>query len=275
MGDPRELPIGVFDSGVGGLTVLRALEEALPHESFLYLGDTARLPYGTKSPASVARYATQCAGLLVGRGIKALVVACNTAASAALPALAARYPALPVVGVIEPGARAAVAASKSGRVAVVATEGTIRAGAYVAALARLRPGAEVTGVGCSVFVALAEEGWTEGPIVERVAHRYLDGVFAGATAPDTLLLGCTHFPVLAAALRKAIPPGVALVDSAHTTAQAVLELLAARGLARTAGAAAAVRTRFLATDGPERFARIGSIFLGRTLAPGDVELVDV
>jgi glutamate racemase len=276
MTDGRDLPIGVFDSGVGGLTVLRALEEALPREAFLYLGDTARLPYGTKSPASVARYATQCAGLLAGRGVKALVVACNTAAGAALPALAARYPQLPVVGVIEPGARAALAASPSGRVAVVATEGTVRGGAYVAAIARLSPQAHVTGVGCSVFVALAEEGWTEGPIVERVAHRYLDGVFAGAAAPDTLLLGCTHFPVLAAALRQAIPPGVALVDSAHTTAQAVAELLAARGLARAAAGAGAVpRTRFLATDGPERFARVGSIFLGRTLAPADIELVDV
>lgn len=271
----RDLPIGVFDSGVGGLTVLRALQEALPHETYLYLGDTARLPYGTKSPASVVRYATQCAGLLVGRGIKALVVACNTAASAALPALAARYPGLPVVGVVEPGARAAVAASRSGRIAVVATEGTIRAGAYVAAIERLRPEAQVTGIGCSVFVALAEEGWTAGPIVEQVAHRYLDGVFAGPKAPDTLLLGCTHFPVLAAALRKAIPAAVALVDSARTTAEAVAALLAAQGLERTADNPAHGASCFLATDGPERFARVGSIFLGRPLSAGDVELVDV
>jgi glutamate racemase len=272
---PRDLPIGVFDSGVGGLTVLRALQEALPDEAFLYLGDTARLPYGTKSPASVVRYATQCAGLLVGRGIKALVVACNTAASAALPALGARYPGLPVVGVVEPGARAAVAASRTGRIAVVATEGTIRGGAYVAAIERLRPAARVTGIGCSVFVALAEEGWTAGPIVEQVAHRYLDGVFAGPAAPDTLLLGCTHFPVLAAALRQAIPAAVALVDSARTTAEAVTALLVAQGLARAAGGAAAPATRFLATDGPERFARVGSIFLGRPLTVRDVELVDV
>ena len=271
----RDLPIGVFDSGVGGLTVLRALQQALPGEAFLYLGDTARLPYGTKSPASVVRYASQCAGLLVGRGIKALVVACNTAASAGLPALAARYPGLPVVGVVDPGARAAVAASATGRIAVVATEGTIRAGAYVAAIERLRPEARVTGIGCSVFVALAEEGWTEGPIVEQVAHRYLDGVFAGPAAPDTLLLGCTHFPVLAGALRHAIPPSVGLVDSAHTTAEAVAALLAAEGLGRQAGGPAAGETRFLATDGPERFARVGSIFLGRTLTVRDVELVDV
>jgi glutamate racemase len=272
---PRDLPIGVFDSGVGGLTVLRALKAVLPHEAFVYLGDTARLPYGTKSPASVVRYATQCAELLVGRGIKALVVACNTAASAALPALAARYPGLPVVGVIEPGARAAVAASGSGRIAVVATEGTIRAGAYIAAIERLRPGARITGIGCSVFVALAEEGWTVGPIVEQVAHRYLDGAFAGPAAPDTLLLGCTHFPVLAAALRKAIPPAVAVVDSARTTAEAVAALLSVQGLARSADSPAPVPKRFLATDGPERFARVGSIFLGRPISAGDVELVDV
>jgi glutamate racemase len=270
---PRELPVGVFDSGVGGLTVLGALEAALPRESFLYLGDTARLPYGTKSPASVVRYATQCAAALVARGVKALVVACNTAASAALPELTALYPELPVVGVIEPGAAAAVAASPSGRIAVVATEGTIRAGAYVAAIARLSPAARVTGVGCSVFVALAEEGWTEGPIPQQVAHRYLDGVFAGPAPPDTLLLGCTHFPVLAAAIRGAIPGAVTLVDSAQTTAQAVAALLASRELARPAGRARP--TRFLATDGPERFARVGSIFLGRPLAAGDVELVDV
>jgi glutamate racemase len=275
-GATRDLPIGVFDSGVGGLTVLRALTEALPGESFVYLGDTARLPYGTKSPASVVRYATQCAAALVGRGVKALVVACNTAASAALPALEAAFPGLPVVGVVEPGARAAVAASPSGRIVVVATEGTIRGGAYVAAIERLRPGAHVTGIGCSVFVALAEEGWTAGPIVEQVAHRYLDGAFAGAEAPDTLLLGCTHFPVLAEPLRKAVPAGVTLVDSARTTAEAVAALLAARGLGRPAGSVAAgAATRFLATDGPERFARIGSIFLGRPLAAADVELVDV
>jgi glutamate racemase len=271
----RDLPIGVFDSGVGGLTVLRALKEVLPHEAFVYLGDTARLPYGTKSPASVVRYATQCAELLVGRGIKALVVACNTAASAALPALAARYPGLPVVGVVEPGARAAVAASGSGRIAVVATEGTIRAGAYIAAIERLRPGAEITGIGCSVFVALAEEGWTAGPIVEQVAHRYLDGVFAGPAPPDTLLLGCTHFPVLAAALRKSIPAAIAVVDSARTTAEAVAALLAAQGLARAADSPAPGPKRFLATDGPERFARVGSIFLGRPISAADVELVDV
>ncbi len=266
------LPIGVFDSGVGGLTVLAALEAALPGERFLYLGDTARLPYGTKSPASVARYASQCAGALVARGIKLLVVACNTAASAALPALARQFPSLPVIGVVEPGAAAAVAATRSGHIAVIATEGTIRAGAYQAAIGALSSDVRVTALSGSLFVALAEEGWTEGPIVELAARRYLDATFAQPLPPDTLLLGCTHFPVLGRALAGVLPAGVTLVDSAATTARAVAQLLAQRGLASPLAVGA---TNFLATDGPERFARVGSIFLGRPLLAAEVELVDV
>ncbi len=269
------LPIGVFDSGVGGLTVLRALVDRLPNEDFLYLGDTARLPYGTKSAESVIRYATQCSAALVKRGIKALVIACNTATSAALSALQARYPQLPVIGVVEPGARAAVAASATGRIAVLATEGTIRGGAYRVAIERLSPAAHVTGVGCSVFVALAEEGWTTGPVVELTAQRYLEGLFVGAGAPDTLLLGCTHFPVLAAALRAVVPEGVAIVDSAATTAMATAELLVANGLERAPGATPPGVIRFYATDGAERFARVGSIFLRASLEAGAVEVIDV
>lgn len=158
--DPR--PIGVFDSGVGGLTVLAALERALPQESFLYLGDTARLPYGTKSQASVERYALQCAAVLTARNVKAVVVACNTASAAALPALAAAHPEIPVVGVIAPGAAAVVAATRNRRVAVLATEGTVRAGAYQEAIAALDPSLQVTAIGCSVFVALAEVGGGRG-----------------------------------------------------------------------------------------------------------------
>ncbi len=267
-------PIGVFDSGVGGLTVLRALEAALPGESFLYLGDTARLPYGTKSPASVVRYATQCARLLVERGVKALVVACNTAASAALPTLTARYPGLPVTGVIEPGAVAALAASRNRRVLVLATEGTIRAGAYQAALARLAPEVRVTGIGCSVFVALAEEGWGDSEVSLQAARRYLDGVYPAADAPDTVLLGCTHFPMLTPTLARLLPAGVVMVDSAATTAAAVAHL-ARTGALLLARPGEPHQTRFLATDGPERFARVGSLFLGRALAAADIEVVDV
>ena len=227
-GTPRPVddrPIGVFDSGVGGLTVLRALESALPGESFLYLGDTARLPYGTKSPESVVRYATQCARLLVGRGVKALVIACNTAASASLPALVAAHPGMPVIGVVEPGARAALAATRNRRVLVLATEGTIRAGAYQSALASLAADIAVTGVGCSVFVALAEEGWGDSDVAEHAARRYLGAIYPHPAAPDTVLLGCTHFPVLAPTLTRLLPSGVMLVDSAATTAGAVAALV--------------------------------------------------
>ena len=275
---PAELPIGVFDSGVGGLTVLRALREALPGESFLYLGDTARLPYGTKSPESVARYSVQATEALVGAGIKLLVVACNTAASVALPAIAEEFPELPVVGVLEPGAAAACAASRSGRIAVIATEGTVRGGAYERAILRRRPDANVVSAPCQLFVALAEEGWTDGEIAAAVARRYLGPLFARTAeaphreAPDTLVLGCTHFPVLREAIAAVVGPGVTIVDSAHTTAQAVAREIRERGLARSS---AGGEVRFLATDGPERFARVGQRFLGVPVSAGDVELVDL
>ena len=270
----RDRPIGVFDSGVGCMTVLKALAAALPGVSFLYLGDTARLPYGTKSTDSVRRYAAQCASVLVTQGVKALVVACNTAAGAALPVLEERYPQLPVVGVIDPGASAAVAATRNGHIAVVATEGTVRSGAYARAIGRVDAGLRVSSLGCSLFVALAEEGWTTGPIPEAVVRRYLGNLFEQTDAPDTLLLGCTHFPVLTDAFRAVLPPDVRLVDSAATTARAVAELLCERGLERPPSGVGGT-FRFLATDGAERFARVGSVFLGRDLGAADVELVDV
>jgi glutamate racemase len=265
-------PVGVFDSGVGGLTVLRRLVEALPHERFVYLGDTARLPYGTKSAATVERYGVQCAGLLVERGIKALVVACNTASAVALPALAREYAGVPVVGVLEPGAAAAARASRSGRIAVIATEGTVRGGEYARAIERLRPGARVTSVACPLFVSLAEEGWTEGPVVEAIARRYLEPVFGGGEPPDTLVLGCTHFPALAGALRAVLGAEVAIVDSGIETASAVARLLRTRGLAAPEDARGGLR--LLATDGPERFARVSAIF-GVPVAAADVELVEL
>lgn len=270
---PMVRPIGVFDSGVGGLTVLGALRERLPGASYLYLGDTARLPYGTKSAATVARYSVQCAGLLVERGIDALVVACNTASAFALPALAAAYPGLPIVGVVEPGAAAAVAATRSGRIAVLATEGTVRGGAYAREIERRRPGARVTSIACPLFVALAEEGWTSGSVVAAVAHRYLDPVFGAAEPPDTLVLGCTHFPVFGAALREIAGPQVAIVDSAATTAEAVAVRL---GASRQGGGSGHDRgtLRLMATDGPERFARVSAIF-GIPVDAAEVELVDL
>ncbi len=270
-------PIGVFDSGVGGLTVLRALRLALPSESFLYLGDTARLPYGTKSTQTVIRYALQAADVLVARGIKCLVVACNTASAAALEAMRDRYAGLPVIGVVEPGARAACAKSVSGRMAVLATESTVRGGAYQQAIARIRPDAEVRALACGLFVALAEEGWVKGPIVEQVAHRYLEPLRADpAHAVDTLVLGCTHFPALKSAIAAAAGPGVQIVDSAATTAATVRMELAQRSLLRPADPAdaGARQLRFLATDGIERFMQVGGRFLGTALEAQSVELVD-
>lgn len=266
------LPIGVFDSGVGGLTVLRALRASLPHESFVYLGDTARLPYGSKSPGTVARYALQAARLLADRGIKLLVVACNTATAMALPELTVALPALGiagVIGVIEPGAEAACLASHSGRIAVLGTEGTIRGGAYTRAIFARRPDAEVVGRACPLFVALAEEGWVEGPIPVAVAREYLGTLAAHV---DTLVLGCTHFPLLEAAIAAVVGDTVRIVDSAATTAAAVARWLAANGLAAGPGAST---TTMLATDGAERFARVGSRFLGVGLEPASIEIVDL
>ena len=294
-------PIGVFDSGVGGLTVLKALAAELPREHFVYLGDTARLPYGTKSPETVARYAVQAAEALSEYGVKCLVIACNTASSVGLPAIRAHIRGVPIVGVIEPGAEAACAASRSGHIAVIATEGTVRGGAYQEAILRLRARAQVVAQPAQLFVALAEEGLYEGPIAESVARHYLEPVFhqrrLGAAAfdrassairsgsaaapvtpgnpdfsPDTLVLGCTHFPMLAGAIRAAVGPAITIVDSAATTARAVRETLDRERLTRLEGEGTA---RFLATDSAERFARIGSRFLERPIDPEEVELVDL
>jgi glutamate racemase len=270
----KDHAIGVFDSGVGGLTVLRALRARLPRESFLYLGDTARLPYGTKSRDTVVRYSLQCAARLVDRDIKALVVACNTASGVALDALRERFAPLPVIGVLEPGARAAVAATRNGSIAVIATEGTVQGGAYQRAIAQLRFEVRIVARACPLFVSLAEEGWTEGPIVESIVRRYLGDIFAaGQGRPDTLVLGCTHFPVLRAAIARVIGEAVTIVDSASTTADVVHDLLVAKGLGTTVAGTA--RLSLLATDGAARFARVGSLFSGAPLAAEDVEVVDL
>ena len=272
-------PIGVFDSGVGGLTVLRALRDELPHEQFVYLGDTARLPYGTKSAETVVRYALQAADALVGRGIKALVVACNTASAAALPAMRERYRDLPVIGVVEPGAEAAVMATRSGCIAVIGTEATVRGGAYQRAIARRCPDATVTAVACQLFVALAEEGWTSGEVARATAQRYLTPLFAPGAGSmsvpvvDTLVLGCTHFPMLRTVIREVVGNAVTIVDSAATTARAARALLSECGLLCLDEIAAPVS--FLATDGGARFATIGARFLGCDIDPRAVELIDL
>jgi glutamate racemase len=270
-GQLPDAPIGVFDSGIGGLTVLAALMQALPHERFMYLGDTARLPYGTKSAQTVARYAVQAAEALVRHGVKSLVVACNTAASVGLEAIRARVGDLPVIGVIEPGAQAACAASVSGHIAVIATEATVRGGAYQRAILERRADARVQQLATQLLVALAEEGLVEGPVAHGIVSHYLGALFA-TDPPDTLVLGCTHFPALAPTIREVVGPKIHIVDSAQTTAGAVRDQLLAAGIARTAGSQS---LQFIATDGPERFARVGSRFLGRTIEARRIELIDL
>jgi glutamate racemase len=270
-------PIGVFDSGVGGLTVLRALTAKLPRERFVYLGDTARLPYGTKSPETVARYSLQAAEALTEYGVKCLVIACNTASSVGLPTIRAHIENMPVIGVIEPGAQVACTASRSGHIAVIATEGTVRGGAYQRAILAIRPDASVDAQPAPLFVALAEEGLHEGPIANDIATHYLRPMFSpshpGASVPDTLVLGCTHFPVLAEAIRRAVGPQVRIVDSAATTAASVEAQLREAGLATTATDPGTVR--LLATDGRERFAKVGTRFLDQLITPEQVELIDL
>ena len=267
----NDLPIGVFDSGVGGLTVLKAIQEEMPNENLVYLGDTARLPYGTKSPASIERYATQAAAKLQEQGIKLLVVACNTASAVALDTLRKELAPLPVVGVVEPGASAAVGAHPGGRHLVLATEATVHLGAYRNAILERDPGATVREQACEMLVSLAEEGWSDGDIARAIVRRYLDEV-DGASL-DTIILGCTHFPLLRGAIRDVADDNVTLVDSASTTAGVVRATLEADGATR--GGDSPGSLRLLATDGATRFARVGGQFLGRDLSYSDVELVDL
>ena len=267
----KERPIGIFDSGVGGLTVLKAVRDALPGENLVYLGDTARLPYGTKSPGSIERYAIQAASKLREQGIKLLVVACNTASAVALDTLRDRLAPLPVVGVVEPGASAAVGARPGGRHLVLATEATVRLGAYREAIRRRDPAAQVAEQACEMLVALAEEGWSDGEIARAIIRRYLDE--AGSADPDTIILGCTHFPLLKDAIGDVAGKGIVLVDSASTTADVVSRTLTVNLKQRAGDAPGSLR--LLATDGATRFARVGGRFLGQALNAGSVEIVDL
>jgi glutamate racemase len=278
-------PIGVFDSGVGGLTVLRALKRALPAEPTVYLGDTARVPYGTRSAATVTKYAINNARTLVALAdIKFLVVACNTATAHALPELQ-QHVSVPVVGVVEPGARAAVSASKGGTIVVLGTAGTVKSGAYARALASLGAGARVHARACPLFVPLVEEGWTSGEVPALVARQYLADLPSDA---DTVVMGCTHYPLIVDVLRAALPPSVALVDGAEATAKEVAHELGVRGLSaseprqqaaapRDAGGAPPAKPahRLLVTDAPEQLARVAPAFLGEPVDVAHVELVDV
>jgi glutamate racemase len=249
-------PIGVFDSGIGGLTVLRALVNAMPSEEFIYLGDTARLPYGTKSNEVIKRYSRENSEFLLARGIKLLVVACNTSSAVALEHIAGAT-MIPVVGVIEPGARAVVRATRSGKIGVIGTEATIASGAYTRTIQRLRPDAEIYTRACPLLVPLAEEGWVDNEVAERTVEFYLESLKRSGI--DTLLLGCTHYPLLLRMFERVLGRRVRVVDSALSTAEAVRAELAALGLARGRGAG---RQSFFVTEAPDRFIRVGRSFFG-------------
>jgi glutamate racemase len=255
-------PIGVFDSGVGGLTVFREISRALPHQPLIYLGDSARVPYGTKSPETVTRYAKQAAAHLLDRGIGMLVVACNTATAAALPELTATLP-VPVIGVVEPGARAAVARTR-GRIGVIATEGTVKSRAYTKAIHAIDPKVDVIESSAPLFVPLAEEGWANTHVAREVAEIYLAPLVDAGI--DTLVLGCTHYPILRGTIQGVVGDGVAIVDSAETTARTVAAALPPAPNGKP-------RYLFLVTDAEERFRRVASEFLGREVE--GLELVDL
>ena len=252
----NERAIGVFDSGIGGLTVLKALADAMPGEDFIYLGDTARLPYGTKSNEVIIRYSKENTEFLLAKGIKMLVVACNTSSAVALDAIAAQT-IVPIVGVIEPGARAAAAASRTGKIGVIGTEATIASGAYTRAIHAVSPRAEIYTRACPLLVPLAEEGWTDNDIAERTVAHYLESLKQSGI--DTLLLGCTHYPLLRGVFARVLGAGVKIVDSATATAREVRERLRAMRLAKSGGAGS---QSFFVTEPPERFVRVGRRFLG-------------
>lgn len=265
----RTRAIGIFDSGIGGLTVLKEVVRLLPSEDVLYLGDTARVPYGTRSERTILKYSLKNAAFLRRMGIKLLVVACNTSSAVSLPALQ-RENRLPVVGVIEPGARRAVELTRCGRIGVIGTEGTVRSGAYQRAIASYaRAEVEVIARPCPLFVPLVEEGWTEDPITYEVAHRYLDPLRREGI--DVLVLGCTHYPLLEEVIREVMGPEVVLINSARETAKEVKEVLARLDLLRPEGGGG--RRRFFVTDNPERFTKVGRLFLGEEVR--EVEEVDL
>lgn len=269
----RDAPIGVFDSGLGGLTVARAIAERLPNEKLVYLGDTARVPYGTRSASTVLRYARNCGRHLAKHDIKLLVVACNTVSAVALPMLRVELD-VPVLGVIEPGARAGVRASKSGKVGVIATAGTVASGAYLRAISSVSTRAEVHQLAAPLLVPLVEEGWLEGEVPVLVARRYLEPLIARGI--DALVLGCTHYPLLAPVLRdeaaRIAGRSVAVVDSAEATAAELAALLVERELSRESGPGA---LSLMVTDLPERFAEVAARFLGRDVDGLDVEAIDL
>ena len=273
----RNLPIGIFDSGVGGLTVYSALHERLPNERFVYLGDTARVPYGTKSLATVERYAVENAKFLEAHGIKMLVVACNTASALALPAIRGAVN-VEVVGVIEPGARAAVAVTTDSRIGVIATEATVNSHAYQRAISAIDNNMKVVERACPLFVSLAEEGWSDSDVAREVARQYLSDL--GSETVSALVLGCTHYPILKKVISETVGEHVNLIDSGEATAAEVKKFLKETGLAHSDTSALYQERRlcddldhFYVTDAAQRFAKVAERFLG--VAPTILEAVEI
>jgi glutamate racemase len=273
-------PIGVFDSGVGGLTVVRALRKTLPGEHVVYLGDTARVPYGSKSPRTVEKYALACQRFLLARDVKLVLIACNTASANALPALVAASP-VPVIGAVEPGASSALAATRNGHIGVIGTLGTVRSGAYATAIAARDPKAQLTALACPLLVPLAEEGWVDDEIAVLAARRYLVQLFERDPAIDTLVLGCTHYPLLRDVIervaRELAGHDVAVVDSASAMAEAAAEMFPELRSGEPGGTAAnrrsvAGRLDCFATD-TSRLDELAPRFLGEPLT--GFELVDL
>ncbi|HER43084.1 MAG TPA: glutamate racemase [Candidatus Eisenbacteria bacterium] len=260
MGEEAGKPIGVFDSGIGGLTVVRELMQRLPNEEIVYFGDTARLPYGTKSPETVLRFSRQNLSFLKDRNVKLIVVACNTASSVALSTLVEEEE-MPVVGVLLPGARAAARTTRNKRVGVIGTPATIRSGAYEQALREIEPGIEIWSLPCPLFVPLAEEGWLDNEVTYLTAKYYLEPL--ASFGADTLVLGCTHYPLLAGVIGRVVGEKVALVDSARETALEVERILSAKGLGNDSGVPGKIHV--YVSDVPYLIREVGERFLGRPI----------
>ncbi|HYC52594.1 MAG TPA: glutamate racemase [Gemmatimonadaceae bacterium] len=256
----RSSPIGVFDSGIGGLTVAHEIMRQLPSERIVYFGDTARVPYGPKSPDTVCRYSREIGHFLEQQDVKAIVIACNTATAHALPRLREEF-GFPVVGVVDPGARAAVRASAGGHIGVIGTAGTIRSGAYERAIRAIAPDAQITARACPLFVPLVEEGWLDHPITEQVAREYLTPLVDAGI--DSLVLGCTHYPLLKPLLCRILGNRVTLIDSAAETADEIGRVLRERNLSAPADATPV--HRFVASDDPLQFLQLGQRFLGNSI----------
>ena len=264
-------PIGVFDSGVGGLTVLKSLMTALPGERFVYLGDTARVPYGTKSAETVCAYSTGLARILLQHDVKMIIIACNTASVHAAEAVTAMAAPIPVISMIPPAAEAALRATRNGHIMVMATQSTIRSNHYAEALRQRRPDLQVTSVPAQILVALAEEGWTDGSEAQAVIERYIGAITARTDAPDTIILGCTHFPLLKDTIAQIAGPDITLIDSGHAAAKFIMKTYTS-SVKTTENAGT---TRFLVTDSPERFHATAERFLGQPIQLDAITHVDL